>query len=89
MLNFTPCQLIAYGKLMNTKDNFFITGFPGVGKTTLIKTWLDSTLERVAVVASTGSAACLVGGQTFHSFFALGILTESLENILKEIKYEF
>ncbi len=62
-------------KLM-AKQNVFITGGAGTGKTTLtreIMTQYESEGKRVARLASTGMAATLIGGQTLHSFFDLGI----------------
>ena len=57
------------------KPNVFVTGGAGVGKSFLIRHFqrgLD--FKEFPMLASTGAAAVLVGGRTFHSFFGLGIL---------------
>lgn len=53
--------------------NVFVTGGAGVGKSFLIRHFKRDTKE-FPMLASTGAAAVLVGGRTFHSFFGLGIL---------------
>ena len=60
--------------------NAFVTGAAGSGKSFLISRFLrvhgDETFP---VLASTGAAAILIGGRTFHSFFGLGIMQGGLE----------
>ena len=52
------------------KHNFFLTGRAGCGKTTLIKRFLDQSIDRnVVVLAPTALTAVNSGGQTIHSFF--------------------
>lgn len=56
------------------KDNVFITGKAGTGKTTLLrklKDQLESQGKKVAVVAPTGVAAKNADGVTIHSFLRL------------------
>jgi ATP-dependent exoDNAse (exonuclease V) alpha subunit len=63
--------------------NIFITGGAGVGKTTLTSNLIatyETNGKKVAKLASTGMAATLLGGQTLHSFFELGIAS-SLEEL--------
>ncbi len=62
-------------KILET-SNLFITGGAGSGKTTLTRALIEHANthgRRVASLASTGMAATLIGGQTLHSFFDLGI----------------
>ena len=57
-------------------QNVFLTGGAGTGKTTLTRQVIaayGSEGKKVAKLASTGMAATLIGGQTLHSFFDLGI----------------
>jgi len=55
--------------------NVFITGGAGTGKSFLLKKFLQRPdAAAFPILASTGAAAVLVGGRTFHSFFGLGIL---------------
>lgn len=59
----------------------FLTGEAGTGKSTLLNTYLNGkSTKHYPIVASTGAAAILVGGRTFHSFFGLGILEGGMEN---------
>lgn len=70
----TPCQERAYESLSGT-GNVFLTGGAGSGKSFLVRYFLkDKSTKEFPVLASTGAAAVLVGGRTFHSFFGLGIL---------------
>lgn len=64
-------QLIALDILKN-KNNVFITGAAGSGKSFLLRHYLKD--NDIPILASTGAAAILVGGRTFHSFFGLGIM---------------
>lgn len=62
--------------------NLFITGGAGSGKTTLTRALIDDAVQKgkiVARLASTGMAATLIGGQTLHSFFDLGIANSQEE----------
>jgi ATP-dependent DNA helicase PIF1 len=74
-------------ELLQTGENVFLTGVAGSGKSFLIGRFLNhldegqalqkeskSKSRRFPILASTGAAAILVGGRTFHSFFGLGIL---------------
>lgn len=71
---FTTSQANAFQELIESTRNLFITGGPGTGKTFLIQKYLAETKEKIPVLASTGAAAILIGGRTFHSFFGLGIM---------------
>ena len=75
---------------LKNKENIFLTGGAGVGKTTItreiIKEYEDEA-KKVAKLASTGMAATLIGGQTLHSFLDLGIASDKDELELNG-KYE-
>lgn len=61
--------------LLGEDRNVFLTGGAGCGKSFLIQHFLkDKDPKKFPVLASTGAAAVLVGGRTFHSFFGLGIM---------------
>jgi ATP-dependent DNA helicase PIF1 len=86
-MQFSPDQEAALSLLIS-KKNVFLTGRAGTGKSTLLKELLRrSDPETTAVLASTGAAAILIGGRTFHSFFGLGILeggaAKTVERALK------
>lgn len=50
-----------------TKDNIFITGKAGTGKTTFLKYLVQNCDKALVVAASTGIAAINAGGVTIHS----------------------
>jgi ATP-dependent exoDNAse (exonuclease V) alpha subunit len=56
-------------QLEHTRDNLFITGRAGTGKSTLLQLFRNTTRKISAVLAPTGIAALNVKGQTLHSFF--------------------
>jgi len=61
---------------LKSKQNVFLTGGAGTGKTTMTRQIVaayGAEGKKVAKLASTGMAAALIGGQTLHSFFDLGI----------------
>lgn len=71
--------------LEDSKQNLFITGRAGTGKSTLLQHFRDTTKKQVAVVAPTGIAALNVKGQTIHSFFKFKIgVTERDVNIISQ-----
>lgn len=74
-------------ELLRGKDNVYLTGRAGTGKSTVLRQFLAAQEEEIVVLASTGAAAVLVGGRTFHSFFGLGIMeggtAKTVERALK------
>ncbi|MDQ1268511.1 MAG: ATP-dependent helicase [Campylobacterota bacterium] len=61
---------------LKAKENVFLTGGAGVGKTTITRDvikFYEEEAKKVAKLASTGMAATLINGQTLHSFLDLGI----------------
>jgi len=72
-IRFSPCQAKAL-HLLESDANVFLTGSAGTGKSELLRQYLKGKgRQRYPVLASTGVAAILVDGRTFHSFFSLGI----------------
>ncbi|MES2768659.1 MAG: DEAD/DEAH box helicase [Bdellovibrionota bacterium] len=79
----TECQQNAM-ELLNKSENIFLTGVAGSGKSFLLQHFLkDKNSKTHPVVASTGAAAVLVKGVTFHSFFGLGILEGGPEKTIQ------
>ena len=79
--------------ILKSGKNVFITGSAGTGKTYLLNLYTKYLKERrvyPTIVAPTGIAASHLGGQTIHSFFALGIresIDEGYVEFLMEKKY--
>ena len=67
----TPEFSAAFELLEKTKQNVFLTGKAGTGKSTFLQYFRANTAKKIAVVAPTGVAALNVQGQTIHSFFRL------------------
>lgn len=70
--------------------SLFYTGSAGTGKSVLLRSIIKSLRRKyptgVAVTASTGLAACNIGGITLHSFGAIGLGTGTVDNLIKKIK---
>lgn len=62
-------------ELCQSGGNIFLTGGAGSGKSYVIKEFMQNMdPKEMPILASTGAAAVLLGGRTFHSFFGLGIM---------------
>lgn len=77
----------------NDSKSVFFTGSAGTGKSVLMRDIITALKkkyakepERVAVTASTGLAACNIGGVTLHSFGGIGLGKESVSELVKKIK---
>ncbi len=76
--DLTDCQQKALD-ILQREGNVFLTGAAGTGKSYLLNKYLaDKPSDAFPVVASTGAAAVLIGGRTFHSFFGLGLMEGGL-----------
>lgn len=70
-------------ELLKSGDNIFLTGGAGSGKSFVVREFMkDQDSELLPILASTGAAAVLLGGRTFHSFFGIGIMEGGLEATL-------
>lgn len=75
-------QVEVLARLLN-RENVFVSGPAGSGKTTIIKKFidiLDAEFDgsfNVAITASTGLAAKLINGKTVHSWSGLGIYSKN------------
>jgi ATP-dependent DNA helicase PIF1 len=75
------------------KKSVFFTGSAGTGKSVLLREIIAALRkkyvrepDRVAVTASTGLAACNIGGVTLHSFSGIGLGKEPAEDLVKKIR---
>ncbi|KAJ5328358.1 hypothetical protein N7452_008748 [Penicillium brevicompactum] len=73
--------------------SMFFTGSAGTGKSVLMREIIAKLRgkyrkepDRVAVTASTGLAACNIGGVTLHSFAGIGLGKEPVPELVKKIK---
>lgn len=76
-------------EIMLTRENIFLTGAPGAGKTYLLNQFIEECEcigRRIAITASTGIAASHIGGTTIHSWSGLGIADELTKDDLR--RYE-
>lgn len=75
-------QLLAL-ELCKSGENIFLTGGAGSGKSFVIREFMkELDPKQLPILASTGAAAVLLGGRTFHSFFGLGIMEGGLQATL-------
>ena len=75
-------QLHVMKAVVNDQHSVFFTGAAGTGKTYTLRrliSLLKSKGMQVAVTASTGVAACALGGSTIHSWSGMGRATEGVE----------
>lgn len=69
----SPEQAAVFETIEHTRENIFVTGRAGTGKSTLLNHLSWNTEKQVVIAAPTGVAALNVGGQTIHSLFRLPI----------------
>lgn len=76
----------------NNKSVFF-TGPAGTGKSVLMRSIIAQLKkryakdpERLAVTASTGLAACNIGGMTLHSFSGIGLGKDDVQTLVRKIR---
>src|SRR5690554_7815169 len=72
-LELSAEQAAVYETIENTRENIFVTGRAGTGKSTLLNHLAWNTSKEVVICAPTGGAALNGGGQTIHSLFRLAI----------------
>lgn len=76
---------------MNDRQNMFITGPAGTGKSFIIGELVDHSTERITVTATTGIAALSIGGVTIHSWSGSNIHSHPrmLEKVIKNKNWHF
>lgn len=75
------------------RKSVFFTGPAGTGKSVLMRAIIEQLrrkfakdTERLAVTASTGLAACNIGGMTLHSFAGIGLGKDDVATLVKKIR---
>ena len=79
--------------VVEKNQSVFFTGAAGTGKSVLMRAIISELKkkyardpERIAVTASTGLAACNIGGQTLHSFSGIGLGKEDASQLVKKVR---
>lgn len=86
--NFSADQKRAW-ELLQSEFNVFVTGEAGSGKSYIIRHFMKSRdAKKFPVLASTGAAAVLVGGRTFHSFMGLGIMEGGVDATVERARLD-
>lgn len=78
-------------ELAEKGHNIFYTGSAGTGKSVLLREMIKVLKtkygpERVAVTASTGLAACNIGGITVHSFAGIGLGNGDVTKLYRKVR---
>ncbi|KAF8074739.1 PIF1-like helicase-domain-containing protein [Lyophyllum atratum] len=80
-------------KLVSEGESIFYTGSAGTGKSVLLREIIRTLRKKhvkspdaIAITASTGIAACNIGGVTIHSFAGIGLGIESAEDLAIKIR---
>lgn len=83
-------QQRAFELIANTNKSFFLTGRAGTGKTTFLHNVQKIVDKQFVVLAPTGIAAILAGGETIHSFFGfpLEVCSPGTEGNLNDVKIQ-
>ena len=86
-------QLHVKSLVVDKGQSVFFTGPAGTGKSVLMRAIIADLKkkhardpERVAVTASTGLAACNIGGMTLHSFSGIGLGKDDVQTLVKKIR---
>ena len=79
--------------VVKQSKSVFFTGSAGTGKSVLMKAIIAELRkkyikepDRIAVTASTGLAACNIGGVTLHSFGGIGLGKEDVPSLVRKVK---
>lgn len=83
----TSCQSKALQHLVQ-RENVFLSGQAGTGKTHLIKRfgeWCQLNGRNLAITATTGAAAYLIGGKTIFSWASIGLGDEPIPQLVEKI----
>ncbi|CAE7183572.1 unnamed protein product [Rhizoctonia solani] len=89
-LSYEQSQIL---EIVKKGSNIFFTGSAGTGKSVLLREIIKALRKKhgkaqdaVAITASTGIAACNIGGVTLHSFGGIGIGEGTPESLAMKVK---
>ncbi len=71
-------------ELLDSNENVFLTGHAGTGKSFVLNHYQRQLQQPLPILASTGAAAVLIDGRTFHGYFGLGIMEGGLQRTIKK-----
>lgn len=86
-------QQAVYDLVVDKGKSLFFTGSAGTGKSVCLREIIkglrrkyDHKPDAVAVTASTGIAACNIGGITLHAFAGAGLCNEEADKLVSKIR---
>ncbi|KAL8278375.1 hypothetical protein RQP46_009267 [Phenoliferia psychrophenolica] len=89
----SPEQQMVLKLVVDDGKNVFFTGSAGTGKSVLLREIITSLKNKYkgradacAVTASTGMAACNIGGLTIHSFSGVGLGKEPADVLIAQVR---
>lgn len=89
----SPEQQTVAKSVVEEGKSIFFTGSAGTGKSVLMRSIISQFKhkfrkdgDRLAITASTGLAACVIEGQTLHSWAGIGLGKEPVPELCKKIK---
>lgn len=87
-MKLNDMQQHAFVLATEERQNIFLTGSGGVGKSVVIKKIYDTLAPRkhIGLTSLTGISASIIGGHTLHSYLGIGLGAASFEKLYKKIK---
>ena len=84
------CAFDGRAPCLHSAENVFLTGGAGTGKSFTLNHIVKALKQQrgegqVFVTASTGIAACHIGGTTLHSFAGVGLARESASDLASRV----
>jgi hypothetical protein len=86
LLSGLSAQQVSVIQAVRRGENVFFTGGGGTGKSFLLKKLISLLRqETTAVTASTGIAACNIGGTTVHQFLGIGRVDPAVQGLSQQL----
>jgi ATP-dependent exoDNAse (exonuclease V) alpha subunit len=90
-LQLSTEQQFLMQQVLHNKKSVFFTGSAGTGKSVLLRQLIENLREhykpgQVAVTASTGIAACNIGGCTLHAFAGIGLGNGTVDQLMVKLE---